>query len=293
MLLRRFFTNHGIKLFDVTMRDGLQSVKTMIPLEEKKAMVERLLKHRRPDSLEIGSLVSAKAMPQMATSIDLFKHTDEFIRQSTDLNTRLFMLVPPRFDRMCQAHELGVRNVSVMSSVSDDFQLKNVRQTTSQTISTITNSLRLLTFDSAKVYLSCVNECPVAKRKYATHHIADVVVEYAKIPQVSEICLSDTMGTLRWVTLREILEEARASGVLMDKISLHLHISGDDIYNMASLICMATSMGVTRIDVSDVGTGGCNMTLDEGQLHGNLTYEILEDCIWRHKSLGDFWYGRV
>ena len=286
-MLRRIFNDSGIKLFDVTMRDGLQSIKKYIPLETKKNMTVELLNRRRPDSIEIGALVSPKAMPQMSTSVDLFKYTDQYISNTKDLDTKIFVLVPPKFEKLCQAHELGVRNVSIMSSVSDEFQLKNVRQTTEQTLSAVTNSLQLLHFDSAKVYLSCVDRCPVTERRFFPYQIADVVTDYSSVPQVSEICLSDTMGTLHWNTLSDILTEIKASDVSMDKISLHLHVKEEDLSNVTSLLYIANEAGVKKLDVSDTSTGGCNMTLDASQLHGNLTYDVLQSSIEKYTIMRD------
>ena len=286
-MLRRIISDNGIKLFDVTMRDGLQSIKRHIPLETKKNMTVELLNRRRPDSIEIGALVSPKAMPQMSTSVDLFNYTTEYISKTEDLDTNVFVLVPPKFEKMCQAHELGVRHVSIMSSVSDEFQLKNVRQTTEQTLSTITNSLQLLHFDSAKVYLSCVDRCPVTERRFYPYQIADAVADYSILPQVSEICLSDTMGTLHWNALTDILDEIKASDISMDKISLHLHVNENDHSNVTSLLYIASKAGVKKLDVSDTSTGGCNMTLDASQLHGNLTYDVLRSSIEKYTIMRD------
>ena len=286
-MLRRIISDNGIKLFDVTMRDGLQSIKRHIPLETKKNMTVELLNRRKPDSIEIGALVSPKAMPQMSTSVDLFNYTTEYISKTKDLDTNVFVLVPPKFEKMCQAHELGVRHVSIMSSVSDEFQLKNVRQTTEQTLSTITNALQLLHFDSAKVYLSCVDRCPVTERRFYPYQIADAVSDYSTLPQVSEICLSDTMGTLHWNTLTDILDEIKASDISMDKISLHLHVNENDHSNVTSLLYIASKAGVKKLDVSDTSTGGCNMTLDASQLHGNLTYDVLRSSIEKYTIMRD------
>ena len=286
-MFRRILKDHGIKLFDVTMRDGLQSVKEFIPLETKKNMLVELLNRRRPDSMEIGALVSPKAMPQMSTSVDLFNYANHYVSNVKELDTKLFMLVPPRFEKLCQAHELGVRHVSIMSSVSDDFQLKNVRHTTSQTLTAVTNSLRLLSFDSAKIYLSCVDQCPVSERRHYAYQIADRVLDYSSIPQVNEICLSDTMGTLTWMKLTEILEEVVASGVSMNKISLHLHVNKDNLRNVTAMLYVASTAGIKRLDVSDTSTGGCSMTLDASQLHGNLTYDVLYDSYEKYMFTSD------
>ena len=282
-MFRHIFREHGIKLFDVTMRNWLKSVKGVIPLETKKNMTVDMLKRRRPDSMEIGALVSPNVMPQMSTSIELFKYANQCISNIKELDTKLFMLVPPRFDKLCQAHELGVRHVSIMSSASDHFQMKNVRHSTTQTLTAVTNSLRLLRFDSVKVYLSCVDQCPVlGGGRLHAYQIADSVLDYLTIPQVSEICLSDTIGTLTAIKLAEILEEVAAAGVSMNKISLHLHVKKDNVRNTTAMMYVASIAGIKKLDVSDTTIGGCNMTMDASQMHGNLTYDVLRDSIEKY-----------
>ena len=287
--MRPAFARHGIRLFDVTMRDGLQSVKHFIPLEKKKEMVIDLLAQHNFDSIEIGSLVSKKAMPQMSTSIELFEFTKDYIWDSGYLNPRIFMLVPPKFERFAQAHELGVRHVSIMSSVSDAFQKKNVRQNTAQTHSTINNALKTLHFSSAKVYLSCVDECPVSKEKMQVERIIDCVKDYVFMSEVTEVCLSDTMGTLKWWKFLAILERLSGCNIPMKKISMHLHLPNNKDYdNISRIVYAALQSGITNIDVSDIETGGCNMTLEDNQLHGNMTYDVLEKVIEKNEKIPDY-----
>lgn len=278
--MRPAFTRYGLRLFDVTMRDGLQSVKSFIPLEKKKEMVIDLLSKNQIDSIEIGSLVSEKAMPQMSTSADLFKFTTDYVWDSGYLKPKIFMLVPPKFERFAQAHELGVRHISVMSSVSDAFQNKNVRQNAPQTHITITNALKTMQFNSAKIYLSCVDECPVLKSKLPVEQITNSVKDYAFMNEVTEVCLSDTMGTLKWWKFLAIIDSMTGINVPLKKISLHLHLPSDKNYdNVLRIIYAAIQVGITNIDVSNIESGGCNMTLEDNQLHGNMTYDVLEQVI--------------
>ena len=71
-----------IKFFDVSMRDGLQSLKPIYTLKHKKIMLDRIIDTYKPDSLEIGSLVSQKVLPQMKDSYALYKHaTNHYIKK--------------------------------------------------------------------------------------------------------------------------------------------------------------------------------------------------------------------
>jgi hypothetical protein len=114
------------------------------------------------------------------------------------------------------------------------------------------------------------------------YQIADSVLDYLTIPQVSEICLSDTIGTLTSMKLAEILEEVAAAGVSMNKISLHLHVNKDNVRNATAMMYVASIAGIKKLDVSDTTTGGYNMTMDASQSHGNLTYDVLRDSIEKY-----------
>mgnify|MGYP006435245545 CR=1 FL=1 len=64
-----------LKLFDVSLRDGLQSMKKMYSLSEKKDLYHKIIHKHIPANVEIGSIVSPKILPQMKDSLELFKHT--------------------------------------------------------------------------------------------------------------------------------------------------------------------------------------------------------------------------
>ena len=55
----------NISFFDVTLRDGLQSIKKEYSLLEKKNILYNIINLHNPNSIEIGSLVSNKVLPQM------------------------------------------------------------------------------------------------------------------------------------------------------------------------------------------------------------------------------------
>jgi hydroxymethylglutaryl-CoA lyase len=66
------FKRMPLKLFDVTLRDGLQSIPKMYSLIEKKDMLCDIINTHKPAAIEIGSIVSPKILPQMANSIELY-----------------------------------------------------------------------------------------------------------------------------------------------------------------------------------------------------------------------------
>ena len=68
----------AISLFDVTLRDGLQGL-PRLPYHEKKALFQRILNKGNSTSIEVGSLVSPRVVPQMEDSLRLFRFANELV----------------------------------------------------------------------------------------------------------------------------------------------------------------------------------------------------------------------
>lgn len=64
----------NIKLFDVSMRDGLQSLSNIYSMKQKKSMLDAIIHKYRPHRMEVGSIVSTSVLPQMNHSVDLYKY---------------------------------------------------------------------------------------------------------------------------------------------------------------------------------------------------------------------------
>ena len=74
LLLRRI--NPYIKQFDVSMSDGLQSIPKKYTLSEKKTILNNIMNTYKPHSLEIGSIISPKVVPQMKHSFELYNYAN-------------------------------------------------------------------------------------------------------------------------------------------------------------------------------------------------------------------------
>ena len=131
-----------IKFFDVSMRDGLQSLPATYTLKHKKIMLDRIIDTYKPDSLEIGSLVSPKVLPQMKDSHELYKHANKYyINKNNAYIPQFYLLVPPTEKHLEMAENLNIKNISIMSSVSNKFQEKNVRLSLYETKNNIINAI--------------------------------------------------------------------------------------------------------------------------------------------------------
>jgi len=262
---------NGIKLFDVSLRDGLQSLKKIYTLSEKKELLHKIVNKYSPYSIEVGSIVSSKVLPQMHNSIDLFKHAN---KQGIP---NLYMLTP-NLKSVNTGLKYGVKNFSLITSVSDDFQKKNINKSLIETKDELSKIYSLLdnnNVENIKLYISCINQCPISGRK-DTQYIVDEINYYIEnYDNLSEICLSDTCGTLGFYDFKNIINLIlkRHDLSLLNKISLHMHknVNNEEIINILNY---ARLVGINRFDVSCLeNAGGCSVTMENSKLNNNLHYE--------------------
>ncbi len=263
---------NSLKLFDVTLRDGLQSLKKVYSLAEKTDILHNIIVNRLPSAIEVGSIVSPKILPQMEQSIELF-HEAQFINIILPRPIDLYMLTP-NLKSVNIASDHNITNFSFITSVSNDFQKKN----TNKNITEIKNEIELmmkrvtLIKDSkVKLYISCITDCPISGRIDNQKIINEILHYYYTYDEISEICLSDTCGTMEFNNFKTIIDELLKRNVDFNKISLHLH-NQENKQNVKDIIVYAMKSGMYRFDVSDMPEiGGCSVTLDNPS--GNLSYD--------------------
>lgn len=252
--------------FDVSLRDGLQTVKEVFSLDHKKKMLNDIISNYSPRSIEIGSVVSPKVLPQMENSLELFKYA-----KSLDNEIDYYLLVPNK-KYLDIAIDSGVQNFSLITSVSDGFQKKNIKKSlhdTKKEIDIMVNHINnKLDNYKIKLYISCINECPVdgiIDNNTVVKEI-DSYMEY----NLNELCLSDTCGTLKDIDFKEIINNIECS--IYDKLSLHLHYSDDE--NLMRILDYCLKKGIIKYDVSYIeNSGGCSVTMKSNKINSNLHYD--------------------
>ena len=123
-MFRISHNNTMLKLFDVTLRDGLQSVSKIYSLTEKKEILYNII-IKRPQAIEIGSIVSPKILPQMNNSLELYQEAQEY-NAILENPIDLYLLIP-NLKGLELASMNNVNNFSFITSVSDSFQKKKHR----------------------------------------------------------------------------------------------------------------------------------------------------------------------
>ena len=139
----------GLRLFDVSLRDGLQSVSRFYKFSEKKDLLHKIINKYNPEKIEVGSIVNSKILPQMHDSLRLYKYCRE-------LKLNNCYLLTPNLKSVKIGIEHNVNNFSLVTSVSDEFQKKNVNKSLDETkleLSKIYDELSKSHVDNIKLYI--------------------------------------------------------------------------------------------------------------------------------------------
>lgn len=277
----RHFNHTVIKFFDVTLRDGLQSIPWVYTLPEKVNIMTSIIAKRRPYAIEVGSIVSPKILPQMADSIKLYKET-ELTTILAHNPSHVYMLTPT-VKSVNTAFANDIKNISIISSVSDAFQKKNINKSLHETkkeIDSIMKIAQTVPNTLVKLYISCISECPISGEISNFTILNEILYYYYVHHELDEICLSDTSGTLQFNTFKYIIDGLIKRNVDIGKISLHLHNQPTSQDNLTTIIKYALTCGIYRYDVSYMpDIGGCSVTMDSKKMHGNLSYNRILDCL--------------
>ena len=276
-MFRISHNNKMLKLFDVTLRDGLQSVSKIYNLTEKKEILRNIIL-KRPQAIEIGSLVSSKILPQMNNSLELYQEGKEYnaiLGNSIDL----YLLIP-NLKGLELASMNNIDNFSFITSVSDSFQKKNIGKTLVETKGQLRQMIQndIITADKKiKLYISCITDCPIQGKINYTKIIDEILYYYYSYENLDELCLSDTCGTLQYDKFKRIIKELEKRQVDIGKFSLHLH-NQENKQNIQDIILYAMKKGIYRFDVSNMPElGGCSVTMKNTK--GNLSYEQIYNCL--------------
>lgn len=247
------------KITDVTVRDGLQSWRNILKSNDRFNIV-KLISELGIKDIEVGSLVSEKVIPQMANSLEVYKSCKEF-----DSNLNYHMLI---------ANEKGLQTmnsnngnfISFFTSPSDSFNLKNINCSVDESFKNIGKMIKKTQNDTyVKVYLSCINQCPydgILKDNLIINSIHKL-----NNKRINEICLSDTLGTLKSIDFKRLVDNIDES--IIPKISIHLHqqFGNDDWKNIVSY-CI--NKNILSFDTSLLNLGGCPAAFSKDTKSGNL-----------------------
>lgn len=242
-------------------RDAMQGIKTFIPTEEKVRYLQALL-NCGFHTLDFGSFVSPKAIPQMADTALVLEGLD-----LSNTDTRLLAIVANvRGAEDACKHE-QIRYLGYPFSISENFQMRNTHKTISQSVDILSSILDLGAKTNKEVvtYISMGFGNP-----YGDPWSVEIVGEWTgKLAAmgVKILSLSDTVGTSTPDVIHKLFSELIP---LYPNIAFgaHLHTTPSSWHEKVNA---AFEGGCRRFDGAIQGFGGCPMAKDE--LTGNMPTE--------------------
>jgi hydroxymethylglutaryl-CoA lyase len=234
-----------VRIVEVGPRDGLQNEAVAVSVEMRVAFIEKLIAAGHT-SIEAGSFVSPKWVPQMAGTAEVLR---AFARRD---DVALPVLVPNE-KGLDDALEAGAREIAIFGAASETFSLKNINCSIADSFARFKPVAERALAAGLRVrgYVSCVLGCPY-EGQVPRQKVAEVAAALAELG-CYEISLGDTIGVGTPRAAREMLR-AVADRVPLPQLAVHFH----DTYGQAvANIHACLEEGVRVVDSSAGGLGGC------------------------------------
>ncbi|MCF8272847.1 MAG: hydroxymethylglutaryl-CoA lyase [Flavobacteriaceae bacterium] len=244
-------------------RDAMQGIKNFIPTKRKVQYIQSLLRVGF-DTIDVGSFVSPKAIPQMSDTAEVLSQLD-----LSKTISKLLAIV---------ANERGAEDASKLEqinylgypfSISENFQMRNTHKTIAQSVFTLESILNIADKSNKQVvvYISMGFGNP-----YGDPWNVDIVGKWTeKLNKmgVKIVSLSDTIGSSNAENIQYLFLNLIPLYPNIE-FGAHLHTTPNSWFEK---IDAAYNSGCKRFDGAIQGFGGCPMAKDE--LTGNMPTEKL------------------
>ncbi|RYY89345.1 MAG: hydroxymethylglutaryl-CoA lyase [Chitinophagaceae bacterium] len=246
-------------------RDAMQGWKTFIPTEMKIRYLNQLLQVGF-DTLDFGSFVSPKAIPQLADTVEVLKGL-----QLEKTNTKLLAIVANQRGAEAALLHPEIQYLGFPFSVSETFQQRNTNGSIAEALERVREIQKLCTAAGRKlvVYISMGFGNPYGDA-WSEHVVLEWVSTLVALG-VPIISLADTVGLATPVQIERITGYL-VKALPRTEIGVHLHASA---IGWREKVEAAWNEGCRRFDGALKGIGGCPMADDE--LVGNMNTEWLID----------------
>lgn len=245
----------------------MQGIHDFIATSQKAAYINLLLQVGF-DTIDFGSFVSSKSIPQMRDTAAVLSKLD-----LSNTSTRLLSIVANLRGAEEAISHPEISYLGFPFSISETFQQRNTNSSIVQSLDTVKHLLELCdrSEKTAVVYLSMGFGNP-----YGDEWNTDIVEKWADVlveQGVKILALSDTTGVSTPEKIKAIVPRMIKrfdNPVRPVEIGLHLHSTPSTRYEKMSA---AYESGCRRFDSALKGFGGCPMAADE--LMGNMATEDL------------------
>ena len=248
-------------------RDAMQGIHDFIPTDRKIAYINQLLKIGF-DTIDFGSFVSPKAIPQLRDTAEVLSKL-ELSARSTKL---LAIVANTRGAQDALMHD-EIHYLGFPLSISETFQQRNTNKSIAEALNTV-NELQELCSAKRKTLVTYISMG--FGNPYGDPYDVGVVEQFADILAsigVSIISLADTIGVSKPDQIHYLFTTLAKKFPTIE-FGAHLH---SNPATAREKIQAAFESGCKRFDGAMRGWGGCPMAEDE--LVGNLATETILDYL--------------
>ena len=248
-------------------RDAMQSIKKFIPTEKKIKYIQSLLDVGF-NTIDVGSFVSKKVIPQLADTGELINSLD-----FEDKNTKLLVIVANIKGAEIATNFKQISYVGFPFSISENFQMRNTNKTIEESFINLVhiNDIVLASKKKLVVYLSMCFGNPYGE--VWSLNILDYWISKLIDLGIKLISLSDTIGSATPNKINMVYEYFSMKYPNVE-FGLHLH-SHPQFWR--EKVETSIDSGCLRIDGAIQGFGGCPMASDN--MIGNMpTEKIITFC---------------
>lgn len=248
-------------------RDAMQGIPDFIDTAIKAAFINQLLEvgfH----TIDFGSFVSPKAIPQMRDTAEVLEMLD--LHKAKSKLLAIVANVRGAEDAL-QFSEIDFLGFPL--SVSETFQQRNTNASIADALKTVEAIQHLCEAKGKKqvIYLSMGFGNPYGD-PYSPELIAEFVEKLAQL-QIETVSLSDTIGVATSELITQLFK-VQTEAFPQIQFGAHLHSRPDSIEEK---VMAALKGGCQRFDGALKGFGGCPMAKDE--LVGNMATEVMIDTL--------------
>lgn len=252
--------SNAVKIIECP-RDAMQGIKDFIPTEKKVQYLQALLRCGF-DTIDFGSFVSPKAIPQMVDTAEVLSKLD-----LSSTRSKLLAIVANTRGAQDASNHPEIQYLGYPFSISENFQMRNTHKTIQQSVETLQEILNIADASNKEVvtYISMGFGNP-----YGDPWNVEIVGEWTeKLSAMGAkiLSLSDTVGTSDPETIDYLFSNLIPKYPDIE-FGAHLHTTPTTWHEK---IHAAYQAGCVRFDGAIQGFGGCPMAKDD--LTGNMPTE--------------------
>ncbi len=245
-------------------RDAMQGIKSHFIPTEKKALYINSLLNVGFDTIDFGSFVSPKAIPQMRDTGEVLS-----LLNLSRTQTKLLAIVANTKGAIDASKFEEINYLGFPFSISENFQMRNTHKTIDESIKSLNEIFEIATKTNKEVvaYLSMGFGNPYGD-PWNLEIVGNWIGKLAKMG-VKILSLSDTIGSSTPEVIDYLFSNLipKYPGI---EFGAHLHTTQDKWFEKVNA---AYKAGCIRFDGAIMGFGGCPMAKDE--LTGNMPTEKL------------------